>query len=155
MDAVVSPGGQTHDQLYIAAQLVRDYHTWTAELSDQAGQKALCGFGIASRLHQDVECVPIGVHRLPQPVLHAIDRDQDLVQVPLVVWARSIPANTSSKMCAEPVDPKADGFAADDDALLRQQVLDICLAEHKAMVSPDNIGDDRAGKTKALQARHG
>jgi hypothetical protein len=57
-------------------------------------------------------------------------------------------------MRARSVDPEADGFAADDDTTLRQEILNIRRAECKAMTGPDRIGDDPAGKTKALQARH-
>jgi len=52
-------------------------------------------------------------------------------------------------MRTKPVDPKANGFAADDDAALRKQVLDIRGAERKAMVGPVRMGDDLARKTKA------
>lgn len=55
-------------------------------LADIVGPKAerICpcitiGFGgeaIAACLYLDVEGVPIGVHRAPQPVFHAIDREQ-------------------------------------------------------------------------------
>jgi hypothetical protein len=57
-------------------------------------------------------------------------------------------------MRAKPVDPKADGFAADDDTTLRQEILNIHRAERETIVAPDRQGDDPAGKTKAFQARH-
>jgi hypothetical protein len=57
-------------------------------------------------------------------------------------------------MRAKPVDPKAEGFPADEDTTLRQEILKIRRAECKAMAGPDRIGDDLAGKTKALQAWH-
>jgi len=57
-------------------------------------------------------------------------------------------------MRAKAIDPEADGFAADDDAPLRQKILDLCNAERKAMIGPNSLGDDLTGKTEALQARH-
>lgn len=104
--------------------------------------------------NQDIERVTIGVDGSPQPVLHAVHLDHDLVEVPFVVRLRPVPADASRKMRTKPVHPKADGFAADDDAALRQQILDIRRAQRKAMKGPDRIGDDLAGKTKALRARH-
>ncbi len=64
----------------------------------------------------------MGFHRALQPVLHAIDRDYDLIEVPLIVRALPIPTNAGGKMRAEPVDPKADGFAVDDDIGMPQDL---------------------------------
>ena len=124
-------------------------------MKNQSGQKALGRLRIAARLHENIKCVAVGIHGPPQPVLHAIDRDYNFVHVPLVVRTRSVPPDTSSKMRTEPVDPKADGFAADNDATFRQQILNICRAQREAMVRPNRASNDLTRKTKALQAWHG
>jgi hypothetical protein len=64
-------------------------------------------------------------------MLHAIDRDYNLIHMPLVVRARSIASDTSGKMRTEPVDPNADCFTADDHAALRQEILDISVLNAK------------------------
>ena len=50
--------------------------------------------------------------------------------------------------------PKADRFATDDDASLSQEILDISMAEVKAIVEPDSIGDDIWWKSVALVCVH-
>jgi hypothetical protein len=40
-------------------------------------------------------------------------------------------------MRAKPVDPEANGFAADDNAAFGQQILDIRRAQRKTMIGPD------------------
>ena len=77
------------DRLYVAAQLVGDDNPWLAKLSDQPCQKARGGLCGAACLNQNVERVAIGVDRAPQPMLHAIDRDYNLIHVPLVARART------------------------------------------------------------------
>ena len=67
-------------------------------------------------------------------MFYAVNRDHYLIQMPLVVWARAFPADAGGKMCTKTIDPKADGFAADDDAAFRQQILNIRRAQRKAIV---------------------
>lgn len=86
--------------------------------------------------------------------LAGIDRDHNLIHVPLVVRARSIATDTTGEMRTEPVDPQAHCFAADNHAALHQKILDISCAQRKAMVNPNRIGHYLTWKTKALQARH-
>ena len=152
--SVIGSGCQARNRLDVAAQLVSDYHARGAELPDEPHEKPLGGLRVTTRLYKDIKHVAIGIYRPPQPVLYTVDRDNDLIQMPLVVWGRPIPADAGCKMRAKPIDPKANGFAADYNAALRQKILDIRRAECKAMVSPDRVGDDLARKTKALQARH-
>ena len=88
MGPVIGTGCLASDRLYVAAQLVGDDNPWLAKLSDQPCQKALGGLRVAACLNQNVERVAIGVDCAPQPVLHAIDRNYNLIHVPLVVRAR-------------------------------------------------------------------
>ena len=158
VDALVGPvlglRCLTGNRFDLAAQFVGDDDPWRAELSNQPCQKALGGFCVAACLNQDVERVPIGIHRAPQPMFHTIDRDHNLVHVPFVVRTRPSTADTSGKMHAKPVDPKADGFATNDHAALRQQILHIGRAQGKAVLGPNRIRNELTRKTKALKARH-
>jgi len=136
----------------IPAQLIGNDHPWLAKLCDQPCQKALGGFGTAACLNQDIEGVTLCIDGPPKPVFHTIDRDHGLVQMLFVVKARALPADADSKMCAKPVDPKADRFAPDDNTALRQKIFNIGCAERKAVVGPDRIGEDLARIAKALQS---
>src|SRR5690606_38978372 len=114
-----------------------------------------CRLGIPAGLHEDIERVAIGVNRPPEPVLPATNWNDDLVQMPLVRRRGPVTPDTIGEMRAKPVDPQPDGFAADDHAALCQKVLDVGRAQSEAMIGPDGISDDLAGKAEALQARQG
>ena len=124
-----------------------------AKPHNQPCQKSLGCFGISPRLRKNIERISIRVYSAPKPVLHAIDRDHDLIHVPLVVWTRPVPANAGRKMRTKPVDPKANSFAANHDTTLCQQILNIRRAERKAVVRSNGIGDDLARVAKTFQAR--
>ncbi len=106
-------------------------------------------------LQENVEHVPVPVDSAPEPEFHAIDRNDDLIQMPFVACTRSVASDATGEMGAKPVHPQADGLTADDDAALGEQIRDICRTQGEPMVGPDRIGNDRAWKTEAFEARHG
>jgi hypothetical protein len=67
----------------VGAELVGDQPPgWAALFPQQAPQQTFGGLGVAARLHDFIKDVTILIHRPPQPVLLARDRDDDLVEVP-------------------------------------------------------------------------
>lgn len=103
--AVIGVGCQLPDWLDITAQFVSDYHPGLAILCDQLCQKALGGFGVATCLNQNIKGITIGINSPPEPVLYATNRDDNLVQMPLVVWPRPVSSDTSGKMRPKLVNP--------------------------------------------------
>jgi len=85
------------DRLNVAAQFVCDGDPGLAKLSDQPCHEALGGLGIAAALDKDVEHVAVGLYCAPQPMLNAIDRDHNLIKMPLVVQSQPVPSNTVRK----------------------------------------------------------
>ena len=152
LGSVISPRCLADNRFDAAAQFVGDADPWRVELSNQPFRKALCGFRVVACLNQNVERVPIGVHRAPQPMFHTIDRDHSLLHVPFVVRTRPATADTSCKIYAKPVDPKADGFTTNDHAALHQQILHIGCAQGKAVVGPNSLRNNLTRITKAFQA---
>ncbi len=155
---MISIRHEVADRPDVTAQLVGDHDPRRAKPVDQPLQEPAGGLCITLLLHENVEHIPIRVDCPPKPELHAIDRNNDFIQVPFVTGARPVALDAIGEMAAKPVHPVPDGFPADHHAAFGQQILDICRAQRKPMVSPDGIGDDLAGKTKALQAsncRHG
>ena len=63
--------------------------------------EALGGFGISARLNENIEHVAVGVYCAPEPMLHAIDRNHDLIEVPLVIRPWPVAADATGKMRAE------------------------------------------------------
>ena len=94
-------------------------------------------------LHENIQHITIGVDRSPQPMVDAVDHDDDLVQMPLVIRLRSIAPDAACERRPKPVDPEPLRFAAHHNAVLGQKVLDIRCAQREPMISPDRIGNGR------------
>jgi hypothetical protein len=73
------------DWLGVAAELVGDHNPWLAIARDQLLEETPGCFCIAPPLHENIQHVTIGVDRSPQPMVDAVDHDDDLVQMPLVI----------------------------------------------------------------------
>ena len=84
-----------------------------------------------------------------QPVLHAGDRQHDLVQVPLVAGRRQPAPDLVGEALAELARPLADGFMADGDAARSQQLVHHPQAERELELEPDGVADDLSRKTVA------
>ena len=142
------------DQFGVTAQFVGSDDPRVPKLTDQPCQKAFGGHGIAARLDKDVEHVAGSIGRASEPMLYSVDRDHNLIKMPLVVRLYSITPDTSGKTRAQTIDTKPDFFPAYSHATLGKQILDICRAQREPMVSPDRVCDDLTRVAKALQARH-
>ena len=106
-------------------------------------------------MHEDVENFAVAVHGAPQPVLHAVDHDHHLVQVPFVGGPRARSADPFRDMRPEFPHPCPDRLIAHHDTAFGQQILDITQAKREAIIRPDRVGNDGARKAVAFQARCG
>jgi len=143
------------DRFEIAAQLVRDHDTGFTEPVDQPCQETPCSLGVSLWLNENIKHVAVRVDRPPEPVFSAVDRDDDLIQVPFVGRGRSVTHDTIGKVAAKAVHPFPDRFPADHNTPIGEKVLDIRRAEREAMVDPDGICNDFTRESVAFQARHG
>jgi len=110
---------------------------------------------IAPPLDQDVEDVAVLVDGPPEGVLDAVDRDEDLVQVPLIARTRATSAQRVGIRLAEFLAPLPDRLVGDDHAPLSQQFFDVAVAEGEAEVQPDRVADDCGREAMALVAGRG
>ena len=154
MDPVIGVRRLMGNRLDVAAQLVRDDDARLAKLRDQPCQKTLGSLGVAAALDKNVEHVVVSIDRPPEPVLHPIHRDHNLIQMPFVIRSGTVPPDAGRKMGPKAVDPEPDRFATHDHATLGKQILDVRRAQREAMVRPDSVGDDFTRMTIALQAWH-
>ncbi len=136
----------------VAAQFVRYDDAWLTKLLDQSGEKTLSSLGVTASLNQNVENIAVGVNCPPKPEFLSADRDDGLIHKPFVVWLWSVPTNAVGKMTAKAVDPKANGFPADNYTTLGKKVFHIRCAQGKPVIHPHCVGDDVPRKTKPLQA---
>jgi hypothetical protein len=102
----------------------------------------------------NVEDVPFRVDGTPQPMFLPSNRDNDLIQMPFVIGARTIAPDAICEMWTKAIDPQPDRFTADNHTALGQQVFNVGRAHCEAMVSPNSVRDDFPREPEALQAQH-
>ena len=109
----------------------------------QVLEEALGGFRIAPFLNQDIQYNTILINSAPEIVLHALDPNEHLVQVPFISWPWPASTQAIGESRAEFLAPASHGFVGDDDAALGQDQLHIAQAETEHVVQPDSVADDR------------
>ena len=67
---------------------------------------------------------------------------EDFIDIKGVAIAPVPSLQSSSVNCSEFDAPEADRLASDGDSSFSQEVLDISMAEVKAIVEPDGVGND-------------
>jgi hypothetical protein len=93
-------------------------------------------------LNEGVQNEAVSIDGAPEPMLLAVDRDHDLVEMPLVAELRRAPTDLAGVYPSERLRPVPHGFMADDDSARCQQVLDHPQAERKTDREPDSLLDD-------------
>ena len=138
----------------IASQLVGDQPPRHATLPlQQLAEESFGGFPITARLDEDIDHITVLIHRTPEVLTFALDRDEDLVQVPRVSQA-SLSALESTGVFRPEFDaPKSDRFIGNRDAALSQQILNISKAHAESVVEPDGVADDFGRKSISVVAR--
>src|SRR5271165_942165 len=127
----------------IGTELVGDHHPWRAGLlSDQLAQEFFGGAAVPTGLNQSVKNEAIGVDRAPEPMLLAVDRDHDLIEMPFVAELRSPTPDLVGVDPAEFLRPRPHCLVADDDPARRQQIFDHPQAEGKSEIQPNGVLDD-------------
>ena len=133
----------------IAAQLVGHDHAgdmaWVVE---QLAAEPLRGCGIAPALDQDVEYTPMQVHRAPEIVHLAADREEHLIQVPLVARVWLTPLQGIGEQPAEARALRSNSLVADHHAIIGQDGPDVAQAEAEAVIEPDRCWITSTGKRK-------
>ena len=152
---VIRIWSQTLYRLDVAAQFIRDQHTWVTKRLSQKLQKSPRCLRIAMLLNQNVQCIPICIDRAPEPIFLAIDWNYDLIQMPFIRRTRPVTSYAVSKMSTETVYPKPDRFAADNQATLGKKIFYIRSAQCKAIIRPHRVGDHLSRKTETFETRQG
>jgi hypothetical protein len=93
-------------------------------------------------LYQNIQDVPILIHRPPQIIPFTVDGEKDLVQVPLVTWLGSSMTELIGICLAKLAAPLPDGFVRHDHPADEQEFFHVAVAETEAEVQPDAMADD-------------
>ncbi len=127
----------------ITGQFIGDDHPRHVQAPfEQFTEKPLGCVFVATALHEDIEHGAVLVDRPPEVGRFAIDRQEDLVEVPLVSRPWTSPPELIRILLTELERPATDGFVAEDDASGCHQFFDITKAERKAVVQPERVTDD-------------
>ncbi len=131
----------------VGAQLVGDDLFRTTVTFHQFPEEFQCRLAIAALGDQGFEDLALVIDGSPHVIRLAVDLHEDLVEVPLPVRVGAHPldpglADIGGEQGTEPHPPKPDGFMADIDAALVQQVLDVAQRERETHVHHDRKADD-------------
>jgi hypothetical protein len=110
----------------VASQLIgHDHARHILKALQQPSEESLCCFGVPPWLNEDVELNALLIHGAPQIVLHSLDPDEHLVEVPFVSWPGTAAAQAAGKGLAELLAPAPDRLIGSDNASFSQEQLDI------------------------------
>ena len=103
----------------------------------------------APSLHEQIEDLAFVVDRTPEPESPTHDHHGHLIEVPSRRWPRASAAKFSREQRPELQDPSPHRFVGDIQTALREQILDVAIAEREAHIKPNGMPDDRGGKLVA------
>jgi hypothetical protein len=99
----------------IALQFVGDDHAWyIGQAFQKFAEELLRGPLISAALDQDIQHVPVLIDRPSENLTLTFDRQQHLVHVPLIAWARAAATQLVGIRLANLVTPFTNGFIAHD-----------------------------------------
>ena len=135
----------------IAFELIRDDDSWDVGLPlEELAEELLGRVLVPPALYKNIEDIALLVHRPPQIVAGASDREEHLVQVPLVAgFGASMPESIGIPL-TELAAPFADGFVGHHDPTGEQQLFDIAVAQAETKVQPDTVSDNFRRKPVAF-----
>jgi hypothetical protein len=127
----------------VALQLIRDDHPGYVVAPFQQLTDALPrGLLVAPRLDEDIQPLPVLIHSAPEGVPRAIDREEDLIQVPCVARSGTPAPELIGNILAKLQAPLANGVIRDDASPGEQQLFDSAIAEAEAELQPHHRADD-------------
>jgi hypothetical protein len=97
---------------------------------------------VPPRLDQHIEDLAFAVDRPPHVHAAPCDRDHHLIEMPPIMRHRPSAPEVLRDRRPEFQYPSSDGLVADVKPALRQQVLDIAIAQCEAKVEPNRVPDD-------------
>jgi hypothetical protein len=114
----------------IALELIRDDDSRDVPTAfEQFPEEFLSGSFIPPTLHEDIEDMAILIHRPPQIVPFAVDRQKHLVQMPLITALGTPASQLIGIRLPELPTPLANGFIRDEHPTGEQELFDITITE--------------------------
>src|SRR4029079_1075347 len=101
---------------------------------EEFAEEPLGGLGVPARWDQDVEDVAVLVDGPPQILPTAVDRQQHLVEVPLVAGSGLAAAQAGRVDGSELGTPLPDRLVRDDHAADQHELLDLTEAQREPVI---------------------
>jgi hypothetical protein len=137
----------------VALELVGDQPSGLAPLSlEQLPEEPLGRARTPMSLNEDVDYVSILVDGTPQVASLASDAHEQLVQVPRIAQTTLSTPQFPSVVSTEFPTPLPDRLVGDDDPALRQQILDVAVAQAEAVIKPGGVTDDLGRESVSVVA---
>ena len=124
----------------------------TALAFEQASEKPFRGTLIAAALHENINHIPILIHRSPEILPLPLNGDEHFVDVPDIAQAALSFFKLMSIGRYKLLAPLANCFVGDRDATVGKQFFDLSKTKEEPMVQLDGVTDDLRWKTKTLVA---
>jgi hypothetical protein len=135
----------------IAFERVRDDHPRHIPAAlEQLAEEFLGRMLVPPTLDQDIQDMTVLIHCPPERVACATNRQEYLIQVPLIPGLSPAVAQLIGIRLPELLAPLPDRFIGHDDATSEQELFHVPVAETKAEVQPDAMADDFRWKSVIL-----
>jgi hypothetical protein len=137
----------------VALELIRDEHPGDILTAfEQLTEELLRRLFVPPALHEDVEDIVVLIHRSPEGMTLPVNGQKDFIQVPFIPRLRAPATQAIGILLPELPTPWTDGFMGHRDTTLKQEFLHVAVAQGEAIVEPDSMADDLAGKAVVLIA---
>lgn len=137
----------------IAFELIGDDHAWDVlQPFEELAEELLGRLLIASPLYEDIQDVVVLIHRPPQVMTLAMDRQKYLVQMPFIPRLRAPATQAIGIFLPKFPTPLTDRFMGNRDAAFEQEFLHVAEAQGKAIVEPDPVTDNFTREAMILVA---
>ncbi len=93
-------------------------------------------------LHEDIQYVAILINGSPEVMLLASNRENHLIQIPLVATTRAATAQFIGIGLTKCEAPLPHRFIGHDDPALGQKFLNIAKTEREAEIQPHRVADN-------------
>jgi len=119
----------------IAFEFIGNDDPWhVGEACEQLSKELLRGLLVPTTLDKNIEDIAVLGNRPPEVMSFAINREEDLVQVPLIAGSRTAPTESIRVGLTKLPAPLADRFVIHDHPTDKQQFFHVTMAERKAEI---------------------
>ena len=135
----------------VALQLIGHDDPWLIlKTFQQPPEETPGGFAISTLLYKDIENNAVLINRAPKIMLHTLNTNKHLIEMPLIAWSWPAAAQAVGKAFAKFLAPTPHSLIGYNDAPLSQKQFNVAEAEAERVVQPDSLADDLGREAVAV-----